>query len=60
VQRSELLDDLTVSLRRELEDDLVNLYRDARENARTICAATGSMLRRTLCPPSAATLSSRS
>jgi hypothetical protein len=33
VQRSELLDDLTVSLRRELEDDLVNLYRDARENA---------------------------
>jgi hypothetical protein len=33
VQRSELLDDLTASLRRDLEDDLESLYRDARENA---------------------------
>lgn len=33
VQRSELRDDLTASLRRELEDDLVALYRDARDNA---------------------------
>ena len=32
VQRSELLDDLTASLRRDLEDDLESLYRDAREN----------------------------
>jgi Domain of unknown function DUF29 len=33
VQRSELLDDLTPTLRRQLEEDLESLYRDARENA---------------------------
>jgi Domain of unknown function DUF29 len=33
VQRSRLLDDLTASLRRELEATLQELYRDARENA---------------------------
>jgi hypothetical protein len=33
VQRSELRDDLTASLKRELEDDLADLYRDARDNA---------------------------
>jgi len=33
VQRSQLLDDLTASLRRELEEALKDLYRDARENA---------------------------
>lgn len=33
VQRSELRDDLTPTLRRELEQDLAELYRDGRENA---------------------------
>lgn len=33
VQRQELADDLTASLRRELADDLAALYRDGRENA---------------------------
>ncbi len=33
VQRSELRDDPTASLRRQLEDDLAGLYRDARDNA---------------------------
>ena len=33
VARSELHDHLTASLRRELEDDLADLYRDARDNA---------------------------
>jgi hypothetical protein len=33
VQRSELLDDLTPTLRHQLEQDLESLYRDARENA---------------------------
>jgi hypothetical protein len=33
VQRSELRDDLTPTLRRELEQDLADLYRDGRENA---------------------------
>jgi hypothetical protein len=33
VQRSGLRDDLTATLRRQLEDDLGELYRDGRENA---------------------------
>lgn len=33
VQRQELADDLTPSLRRELADDLAALYRDGRDNA---------------------------
>ena len=33
VQRSELRDDLTASLRRQLEEGLAELYRDARDNA---------------------------
>jgi len=33
VQRSELRDDLTPTLRRQLEHDLADLYRDGRENA---------------------------
>src|SRR5687767_13422010 len=33
VQRSELRDDLTPTLRRQLEEDLAELYRDGRENA---------------------------
>ena len=33
VQRSELRDELTPTLRRQLEDDLADLYRDGRENA---------------------------
>ena len=33
VQRSGLRDDLTPTLRRQLEDDLANLYRHGRENA---------------------------
>lgn len=33
MQRSGLRDDLTPTLRRQLEDDLADLYRDSRENA---------------------------
>ena len=33
VQRSELRDELTATLRHQLEDDLAELYRDAGENA---------------------------
>ena len=33
VQRSELRDELTPTLRRQLEDDLAELFRDGRENA---------------------------
>jgi hypothetical protein len=33
VQRRELADDLSPSLRRQLETDLAELYRDGRENA---------------------------
>jgi hypothetical protein len=33
VQRSGLRDDLTPTLRRQLDDDLADLYRDGRENA---------------------------
>jgi len=33
VRRSELLDDLTPTLRRQVEEDLEGLYRDARDNA---------------------------
>ena len=59
-QRSDLLDELTATIRREVEPHLPDLYDRARQNAATSLRKHGEHAAAGPCPPPAPTRSTRS